>query len=399
MRKTLSKFLQILDGTPAQNGNHRSGQSLVELALITPILIILFSGMVEIGWFANNYLTLLDTARAGARRGATLQNQDSPQAWDNNATYLAPEVMSPEWITRRIGYMPYDPLLDEDQQQYARIKHHPLDSGGAPYPSGGGCEIQGFFNNVACMMVDSMEPLSLNAENGVDDIVVSAFSLELVDPASYPGSLGTHRPISGDVPQVVVVGRYPTNGNECDAVETALGTQIYTDSMDPRDPFDFNENLRTDRYASAFDPALNVYPLIWNAHYSELAGYDADQNNIELNEKQVGFSWLGQHRITIDQSGGGSLQTLCLGSEFTIADVESLVNLTEYVPLAETARRENLPGMGLVLVEIHWEHEMLLQIPVFNPVFDIMSSDGKPPQIYVWAAFPLPAADPTIIFQ
>jgi hypothetical protein len=269
----------------------------------------------------------------------------------------------------------------------------------APYNSIDGCAIQGFFNNVACTMVASMEPLSLNPENGVDDIVVSAFSLEMVDPATYPGSLGAHRPVSGDVPQVVVVGRYPTNGNECDAVETASGTEIYTDSMDLRDPFDFNENLRTDRYSASFDPALNVYPFIWNGHYSELSGFDVDQNNPDLNEKQVGFSWLGQHRVTIPNADGSTRQTLCLGSQFTISDVEKLVNLTNYVPTANVAERRNLPGLGLVLVEIHWEHEMLLQLPVFNPVFDIMSSDGEPPKIYVWAAFPLPAADPTIIFQ
>jgi hypothetical protein len=403
MRRILGKVLQILDGTPAEHENRGAGQSLVELALVTPILIILLSGMVEIGWFANNYLTLLDTARAGARRGATLQNENAPQAWDNLASYLPVEVLPPAWAAQRIGYFPYSSADPDDprrkQEQFARSVYHPFPYPPAPYDSGGGCAIQAFFNNVICTMVSSLEPLSLNPENGVDDIIVSAFSLEAVDPTTYPDALGSNRPVSGNVPQVVVVGRYPTNANECDAVETAPGTEIYSGSMDLRDPFDFNENLRTDRYAQFHDPALDVYPLLWNPHFSELAGYDADQDNIDISEKQVGFSWFGQHRITIEQPGGSHLQTLCLGSQFSIADVEDMVNLETYVPVASTAERRNLPGMGLVLVEIHWEHEMLLKLPVFNPVFDAMSPDGKPPKIYVWAVFPLPAADPTIIFQ
>jgi len=57
------KIIQLLDGTPAVYGKRQSGQSVVELALITPILIILLAGLVEIGWFANNYLNLLDVTR------------------------------------------------------------------------------------------------------------------------------------------------------------------------------------------------------------------------------------------------------------------------------------------------------------------------------------------------
>lgn len=78
MRMLLLKIVRLLDGTPAVYGKRQSGQSVVELALITPILIILLAGLIEIGWFANNYLTLLDVTRAGARRGAVLQDQKSP---------------------------------------------------------------------------------------------------------------------------------------------------------------------------------------------------------------------------------------------------------------------------------------------------------------------------------
>src|SRR5215216_4589210 len=94
MRTLLVKIIQLLDGTPAVYGKRQSGQSVVELALITPILIILLAGLVEIGWFANNYLNLLDVTRAGARRGAVLQDQKSPLFWDNKHSYV-PRILLP----------------------------------------------------------------------------------------------------------------------------------------------------------------------------------------------------------------------------------------------------------------------------------------------------------------
>jgi hypothetical protein len=43
------------------------GQSMVEFALLLPILLMLFSGMVEFGFMLNTYLSLLDATRQGAR--------------------------------------------------------------------------------------------------------------------------------------------------------------------------------------------------------------------------------------------------------------------------------------------------------------------------------------------
>ena len=38
----------------------RHGQSMLEMALLLPVLLILIAGMIEIGVYANDYLTLLD---------------------------------------------------------------------------------------------------------------------------------------------------------------------------------------------------------------------------------------------------------------------------------------------------------------------------------------------------
>lgn len=45
------------------------GQSLVELAVILPLLLFLFMGMIEVGWAMHSYLTVANAAREGARFG------------------------------------------------------------------------------------------------------------------------------------------------------------------------------------------------------------------------------------------------------------------------------------------------------------------------------------------
>jgi hypothetical protein len=46
------------------------GQNLVELSLILPIIMVLFAGMVEVGFAAHSYVVVSSAAREGARFGA-----------------------------------------------------------------------------------------------------------------------------------------------------------------------------------------------------------------------------------------------------------------------------------------------------------------------------------------
>jgi hypothetical protein len=46
------------------------GQSLVELALTLPLLVLLFAGLVEVVFFTRTYLVILEASREGARLGA-----------------------------------------------------------------------------------------------------------------------------------------------------------------------------------------------------------------------------------------------------------------------------------------------------------------------------------------
>ena len=54
---------QILQGSRQKN----KGQSLVELTLVLVILLSLLTGMVEFGNLLNQYITVTDAAREGAR--------------------------------------------------------------------------------------------------------------------------------------------------------------------------------------------------------------------------------------------------------------------------------------------------------------------------------------------
>jgi len=57
-----------------------------------------------------------------------------------------------------------------------------------------------------------------------------------------------------------------------------------------------------------------------------------------------------------------------------------------------------LPGQGMALVELYWQHEMLLQMPLLSPVFTAVGNSDGNMVIYVWAAFPLPEVEPFIVF-
>lgn len=381
MRKILRKILEILDGTPAVYGKHQAGQSMVELALVTPLLIILLAGLVEIGWFANNYLSLLDVTRAGARRATVLVDDQSPvsTAWKPEFTYVPQAWLSdPADIPYQMPYTTADPVAEEaDRQRYR------YDSTTFACNPG---TLRLFYNEVICTMVASLDPLRLRRDNGIDDIIVSGYSVEMVDASKYGGVwLPPYpgRPINGDVPQMVVVGRYPTNANECDVTETSPGFYSVA-PRESRDPFDFNASGNVDDTSHG-----NGTSIIDGADdFNELPGYDDTGATIVSAEKQVGFSLYGNHKIP---------GTLCVGSEWTMRQVEDMMNLPLY-SITDNAARALMPGQGIALVELYWQHEMLLKIPVLSPVFQAVGNPNGNMTVYVWAAFPLPSVEPYIIF-
>ena len=68
--------------------NNEKGQTMTELALVLPILVVLVLAIAQFGVAFNNYVTLTDAARAAARKGAV--SREAGQSSDcQNAGYAA----------------------------------------------------------------------------------------------------------------------------------------------------------------------------------------------------------------------------------------------------------------------------------------------------------------------
>lgn len=391
MRKFLRKIINILDGVPAARPERTRGQSLVEMTVIMPLLLVMFVGMVEIGWFAQNYLNLVEAAKVGARRAPFLNGEYSPQQWNEAAS-------SPPIPELGFTLSPFDPAYNLDP----RITYRGMAGGGQS------CENilpdeYGFFNTVACTVVDAMDPLRLKLGNKKDDIVVSGFSVQRVKVGV--GGTDDIQPTSRastttypDGTQAIVVGRWPSRANEC---------YLWGE----RDPFDWITNGTVDweNVPNPQNTPGNTYPPIrvnyelgvWDEVAGTYAGW-LDSGD----EKAVGFSWTGQRQI--EDADHNRID--CWGSQWTMQHVQELINLPRFIPegsLNEEERKQYLPSLGIAIVEIYWEHTLLLEsFPLlssrWSPIYQAMGGDdplSTADVVFAWAAFPAPAIEPRLIFK
>jgi Flp pilus assembly protein TadG len=56
------------------------GQAMVEFAIVAPILLLILMGIMQLGVVYNNWVTLTDAARAGARKAAVCRTGCTPDA-------------------------------------------------------------------------------------------------------------------------------------------------------------------------------------------------------------------------------------------------------------------------------------------------------------------------------
>jgi hypothetical protein len=394
MRSVFKKIIEILDGTPAVYGKQKRwrGQSVVELTLVSPLLIVLLMGLAEIGWFANNFLILLEVTRVGARMGTVQTGDTSPLEWNNQAS-REPHT----------GWNDFPPDINGRPPEHYRNCNEVRDPNNR--------EVRGFYNLISCVMTQQMDPLVFDATNKKDDIVISAFSLMAVDPLAVrnnaqifqnigtsPYNLVKRSAVGGlnDLPQVLVVGRYPTNANECTA-GIVNGNVVQQESE--RDPFDYFWDSQRDYQLPLGGDPNNPDDYRW----AELEGYDAlTAPPYRLSgvvqpapalERQRGWVQTGNHFITetVDAATG---RVACIGSEWSITEIQDLMNGMAFsLRTDQKDQRARLPTQGLVMVELFWQHELLLKNPVFNPVWTIL---GDRTTLSVWAAFPLPSTEPRI---
>jgi Flp pilus assembly protein TadG len=56
------------------------GQTMVEFALVVPLICVVLFGVLQFGALYNDYVTLTDAARVGARKAATSRQEQNPAA-------------------------------------------------------------------------------------------------------------------------------------------------------------------------------------------------------------------------------------------------------------------------------------------------------------------------------
>jgi hypothetical protein len=423
MKNPLKFLLRVLDGSPQPIGHfQQKGQSLVEMTLIVPILLLMFVGLVEIGWYANHYLIMLEVTRLGARSGTGLSGTFTPLYWENNPDLL-PASLHPVVYQTALGQtIPTQAVNARDC---------------------GFSTTRGFYNLIVCNMLQTLRPLTLAGRDPTtttvvtktttdrygnvtgtipypDDIVVSVFALQAVnnaDPTSVviPPQTGTNADPRGfqlasaffsrtydfgtsapypPGPSVIVVGRYPSNANECNLYRAPNGN--ITVNPLQRDPFDYIPSSWVSPQTAAYtQDQLLIEGVLRDI---ELAGYDANTNR----ESQLGFVWTGQKMRTDIPPVGGN-QALCWGSDFDDEEIQDLMNVPNFVQNSGGVRpwetqMAALPSQGLVVAEIYWQHNILLRFPFTEPIV-AMFGDVNNIIISTWAAFPVPSVEPNIVYR
>jgi Flp pilus assembly protein TadG len=71
------------------------GQTMVEFALVVPILCVVLFGILQFGALYNDYVTLTDAARVGARKAAVSRHEASPAAAAEAAARASADGLDP----------------------------------------------------------------------------------------------------------------------------------------------------------------------------------------------------------------------------------------------------------------------------------------------------------------
>jgi len=80
---------------------------MVEFAMVAPILLLLVFGIIQFGITFNNYLTLTDAVRAGARQAAVSRTLSDPVGAATNRVISAASDLNTSDLD--ITVTPYDP--------------------------------------------------------------------------------------------------------------------------------------------------------------------------------------------------------------------------------------------------------------------------------------------------
>jgi len=252
------------------------GQSLVEMAIITPLLILMFIGALEVGWAIRGYVVLVNADREATRFAARGQYLDFSQTERENVGYG--RVLS-HTLTSISQQLPFDVVSDEPNGTLI-ISHYQVKTGKpcADPPCNDDCEADHNNKHGGC---DCTTPERREPDYPYDDLVL------------YPGTAGyEHFAALYGIPRE---SRIQTAGLVAKLKEQNDAFNCSLNGKDPSVPWSANsvvvvegEGPVADRYAEFFDadPA--------RANIAEVAFGVNDRAEVTgevLEDEKAGFHW------------------------------------------------------------------------------------------------------------
>ena len=132
-------FQALLSSAGTNRQTQRPGQSLVEFAILLPLLLMMLSGLIEFGFALNVYLDLVDVSREVARFSADddpIHDDASGVFEDFNEQFYLRAANMAAYTLGQAGQVTLDPNADDLVVSVFTVE----DSGGTPvvtnrYPS------------------------------------------------------------------------------------------------------------------------------------------------------------------------------------------------------------------------------------------------------------------------
>lgn len=98
------------------------GQTMVEFVLVLPVLCLVLFGIIQFGILYNDYLTITDAARVGARKAATSRTAPNPAALAEAAARKSAsgldQVKFKVFVTATPGWVPAADVTVETRYPY-----------------------------------------------------------------------------------------------------------------------------------------------------------------------------------------------------------------------------------------------------------------------------------------
>ena len=124
LRKTKNRDVRAAEGNKAGLSGEK-GQSLVEMAFITPLLLLLFIGVIEVGWAIRGYIVLVNADREATRFAARGQYLDFRQTELENIGYDYVAAHTLDAISQQLDY----DVASGDPNGTLIISHYLVDTG------------------------------------------------------------------------------------------------------------------------------------------------------------------------------------------------------------------------------------------------------------------------------